>query len=118
MAANTGAARTGTITAGGQTFTINQAAGSGTVPRRTQFDFDGDGKADVSVFRPDGGVWYLMQSTSGLSSTQFGLATDLPAAADYDGDGRTDIAVFRSGTWFLDRSTQGFRGISTPTEID
>ncbi|HNU08824.1 MAG TPA: hypothetical protein PKO33_13740, partial [Pyrinomonadaceae bacterium] len=29
-------------------------------------DFDGDGKADASVFRPPTGIWYLNRSTSGF----------------------------------------------------
>ena len=32
-------------------------------PRQTLFDFDGDGRADVSVFRPSDRTWYLNQST-------------------------------------------------------
>jgi len=32
--------------------------------------------------------------------------------ADFDGDGKTDLSVFRSGTWYANRSTDGFLGIA------
>ncbi|MGI8787576.1 MAG: FG-GAP-like repeat-containing protein [Pyrinomonadaceae bacterium] len=64
--------------------------------RRTQFDFDGDGRADISVFRPLTGFWYELRSqNSSFYALQFGASSDKIAPADYDGDGRTDIAVFR-----------------------
>ena len=62
---------------------------------RTENDFDGDLRTDLSVFRPSNGTWYVNGSTSGLSAAQWGLAADKPAAADYDGDGKTDLAVWR-----------------------
>ncbi|MCY7347481.1 MAG: FG-GAP-like repeat-containing protein [Pyrinomonadaceae bacterium] len=61
----------------------------------TQFDFDSDGRADTSVFRPSSGVWYLNRSVDGFSAAQFGVETDKIAPADYDGDGKSDIAVWR-----------------------
>jgi photosystem II stability/assembly factor-like uncharacterized protein len=76
-------------------------------------DFDGDGKTDVSVFRPADGVWYMLRSQAGFAATQFGANGDQPAPGDYDGDGKTDIAVFRpqGGFWFiLNSSNNTFRG--------
>lgn len=78
----------------------------------TWFDFDGDGKTDISVFRQSTGAWYLLQSTAGFTAVQFGLSTDKIVPADYDGDGKTDVAVWRpsTGTWYsLDSSTGAFR---------
>jgi hypothetical protein len=63
--------------------------------RPARADFDGDGRTDVSVFRPSDGVWYLNRSSSGFAAARWGLATDDPVPADFDGDGKTDIAVFR-----------------------
>ena len=56
------------------------------------------------------GVWYLLESTSGLKYVQFGISSDLPTPADYDGDGKTDVAVFRpsENVWYQQKSTQGF----------
>lgn len=72
-------------------------------PLRTAYDFDGDAKADLAVFRPAGGNWFINNSLSGnLSAVRFGAPNDLIAPADYDGDGKTDICVFRptDGGWY------------------
>jgi hypothetical protein len=82
---------------------------------RTPFDFDGDGKTDVSVFRPSNGAWYLQRSSdNAFQALTFGLGSDLIAPADYDGDGKTDVAVFRpsNGTWYwLNSSNNAFQAV-------
>jgi hypothetical protein len=78
---------------------------------RSAFDYDGDGKSDVSVFRPSTGLWYLLRSTAGYTGMQWGEGTDKITPADYDGDGKTDVAVFRASnsTWYIFNSaTQTF----------
>lgn len=62
---------------------------------RTAFDFDGDGRADISTFRPSDNLWYLNRSELGFAASQWGIATDTVTPADYDGDLKTDIAVWR-----------------------
>ena len=70
-------------------------------------DFEGDGKTDVSVFRPGPGEWwYLRSSDGGNRAFAFGAATDNIVPADFTGDGKADIAIWRPGTgeWFVLRS--------------
>ena len=75
---------------------------------KTRFDFDGDGQADISIFRPINGQWWYQRSSDNtVPALQFGTSTDKPVPADYDGDGKTDIAIFRpsTGEWFILRSS-------------
>lgn len=62
---------------------------------RSRADFDGDGRTDLSVFRPSEGNWYLNRSTAGFSVIKWGISSDTLVPADYDGDGKTDTAVMR-----------------------
>lgn len=75
-------------------------------PNYRPFDFDADGKSDISIFRPSSGQWWLEQSGSGTVAHTFGGATDRIAPGDYTGDGRADVAVYRpaSGEWLILRS--------------
>jgi uncharacterized delta-60 repeat protein len=71
-------------------------------------DFNNDGKVELSVYRPTGGVWFTLDSFSGApTADQWGLSTDKIAPADYDGDGKTDRAIFRDGVWWITESSNG-----------
>jgi uncharacterized delta-60 repeat protein len=87
---------------------------NGTVdkPLSTAFDYDGDLKADISIFRPSNGTWYIIRSGVGYSTMTWGVAGDRITPADFDGDAKTDLAVYRpsNGTWYLFNSADNTFG--------
>jgi uncharacterized repeat protein (TIGR03803 family) len=89
-------------------------------------DLDADGKADLMVFRPSGGNWYIRQSTGGPTPDRlihWGRSGDVPVPGDYDGDGKLDLAVWRLqqrvppeailGHWEILTSSSNYTGSST-----
>jgi hypothetical protein len=73
-------------------------------------DFDGDGRTDISIFRPGPAEWWYQKSSDGsVLAAQFGSQGDKAVAADFTGDGKTDIAFYRpsTGQWFVLRSDDG-----------
>ena len=78
-----------------------------TSPAACRFDFDGDSKADISIFRPAPGEWWYLRSGDGSNgAAQFGNSSDKITPGDFTGDGRSDIAVWRpsNGFWYVLRS--------------
>ncbi len=77
------------------------------VTRRAPFDYDGDDRTDLSIFRPAAGEWWYQRSSTGIvSAGAFGTSTDKITPGDFTGDGRTDIAFWRpsTGEWYILRS--------------
>ncbi len=78
--------------------------------RRTAFDFDGDGKTDIGIYRPTANEWWINPSMSGQTfALQFGASGDVITPGDFTGDGETDVAFWRpaTGEWFILRSEDG-----------
>ncbi|MEP6916742.1 MAG: SBBP repeat-containing protein, partial [Acidobacteriota bacterium] len=104
----------------GSTWTLVRSAGGRSISPmsfgvdsdvRRIADFDGDGRSDLVLFRPDTGLWYVALSTTGYTSYStagpFGTTGDVTVPADFDGDGRADRAVFRPslGRWYITHSS-------------
>jgi len=73
-------------------------------------DFDGDGEADLAVYLPANGRWFIRNSRDGATRRIPAAGRDaIPAAGDYDGDEVIDPAVYfsSSGGWAYLRSSDG-----------
>ena len=76
-------------------------------------DYDGDGAMDVAVYRRANGVWYIIESSTGITRYEHwgGVAGDQPQIGDYDGDGKADPCIGRneggSLVWYIRNSSNG-----------
>ncbi|MGA9770107.1 MAG: right-handed parallel beta-helix repeat-containing protein [Blastocatellia bacterium] len=72
-------------------------------------DFNGDGKADLGLYR-NSGLWYLDFNLDGIPdriSSFGGAAGDVPVVADFNGDGSVDRLIYRLGAWYVDSNWDG-----------
>jgi len=78
-------------------------------------DYDGDGTADLAIYRPCNSLWKVRSVTS----LYFGGSADDPVPADYDGDGRWDPAYYRStnGLWKVRNQTSFYFGTSDDVPV-
>jgi hypothetical protein len=82
---------------------------------KSRADFDGDGRSDISIFRPSDGKWYVVQSTEGIHVISWGVNGDKIVPGRYDADNKTDYAIFREsdGKWYV-LGTNGFTMSTVP----
>ncbi len=58
---------------------VDQAVTNNVPPHAKSGDHDGDGKTDVAIFRPSTSTWWILNSSTGLFTTQqWGTTGDTP----------------------------------------
>ena len=84
-------------------------------------EIDGDGLADLIIWRASTGVWHWLTSSTGYDYAYAGARQwgnvgmgDVPLIGDVDGDRRSDMIVWRAstGTWFCLTSSSGYSAAS------
>jgi len=86
------------------------SAGFAQIKLRNALDYDGDGKADYSVFRGTDSTWYINKTGGTTTFQQFGSSNyDTLTPGDFDGDGKGDLAVWRytDRVWYVLNSATG-----------
>jgi len=70
-------------------------------------DIGGSSAADMLVFRPATGLWYMAPDGGSGLAMQWGEAGDMPVLMDVTQDGKAEIGVWRpsNGVWYLANDT-------------
>ena len=85
--------------------------------RSVRADYDGDGKTDVSIWRPSTGTFWVNRTTDGPAGIQWGANGDYAMGGDTNGDRKTDHIINRPTTpiepadfWILHSPSYAFIG--------
>jgi hypothetical protein len=79
-------------------------------------DWNGDGMAEIGIFRPSTHSFYLDYNGNGVwngavidRSNNFGITGDIPITGDWNADGKTNIGIFRpsANMFYLDFNGNG-----------
>src|SRR5690606_38907656 len=77
------------------------------------FDFDGDGKADIGRWNAPTTNFRIKNSSSGsITNHTIGSTSAVSAPGRFDANSQTDAAVFDSGSWSITLSGGGTQSIS------
>lgn len=74
-------------------------------------DYNGDGTADIAIFRPSTGLWAVRD----ITRFYYGTSDDIPISEYYSGNVTPDFAVFRRniGLWAIRDFTRIYFGSSS-----
>lgn len=85
--------------------------------RSVRADYDGDGRTDVSIWRPSTGTFWVNRTTDGPAGIQWGANGDYAMGGDTNGDRKTDHIINRPTTpiepadfWILHSPSYAFIG--------